>query len=335
MQGFRSTLVVLTVGALAASSVARAQSVKTETKVAYLGAPNNIRLSNGNVELILSTDYGPRIMRYAFVNSGDEGNILGTLPGPTAKTEFGEWWIRGGHRLWHAPEGMPRTYEPDNEPIQVEMDGSTVKLIQPLEKNTRLHKEMWITLDPEGSRVTVAHKLTNKGLFAMDVAIWALTVMNREGVAIVPQEPFKPKSDDTLLPVRPMVLWPYTDLTDPRWTLGRSLVLLRQNPALKDPQKMGFLNRQGWAAYARKGALFVKRFAFDATKTYPDYNCNTELFTNDAMLEVETLGPMTYLQPGQSITHIEHWFLFKKEVGTTEAAILAALQPILTETAPR
>ena len=68
---------IFTVFALLSISGARAQNgVKIEAKIPYLGAPNNIRMSNGTVELNLTTDYGPRIMRYAFAGSGDNDNVL-------------------------------------------------------------------------------------------------------------------------------------------------------------------------------------------------------------------------------------------------------------------
>jgi hypothetical protein len=316
----------------AARPGATQNAVKVEEKVVYLGTPNNIRLSNGTVELILTTDYGPRIMRYALAGSGPDDNVFATLPGPTLKTEFGEWWIRGGHRLWHAPESIPRTYDPDNDPVQVTIEGNTVKLAQPVEKNARIQKEMWVTLDPQGSHVTVTHKLTNRGLFASEMACWALSAMNRGGVAIFPQEPYQ-SHDEELLPVRPMVLWGYTNLTDPRWMLGKSFLTLRQDVTLKEPQKLGIQNRQGWAAYAHNGALFLKRFAYEKTRTYPDFGCNNETYTNDAFLELETLGPLEKVEPGQSITHTEHWWLYKNvDLGNGEAGIAAALQPILTET---
>jgi hypothetical protein len=323
---FAATCLILTTAAFA--------QVTVEEKVAYLGSPNNIRLSNGKVELILTTDYGPRIMRYAFVGSGDAGNIFGTVPGVTSKTELGEWYIRGGHRLWHAPEGMPRTYEPDNDPIKVEREGNTIKLIQPMEKTTRISKEMHITLDPQTPHVRIVHKLTNNAFFTVPMACWALSVMNTSGLGIFPQEPYKPHPE-SLLPVRPMVLWSYTDMKDPRWTWGKSFITLRQDPSMKEPQKIGMLNRQGWAAYHRNGALFLKRFPFQADKTYPDYNSNLETFTNDAILEIETLGPLEQVAPGMSITHTEDWYLYKvADLGNGEAGIAAALQPILSVTAP-
>lgn len=319
--------------ALTVSLAASAQTtVKVEEAVPYLGSLKNIRLSNGTVELLLTTDYGPRIMRYAFMGSRDEDNLFAILPGPTTTTELGEWWIRGGHRLWHAPESMPYTYETDNDPIQAKVEGNTVKLIQPVEKTTRIQKEIWVTLDPKGSHVTVTHKLTNKGFTAVELACWALSVMNTGGVAIFPQEPYGPHPEN-LLPARPLVLWSYTNMSDPRWMWGKSFVTLKQDPGMKDPQKVGFLNKPGWAGYLRNKTLFLKRFPYEPGKTYPDFNCNMETFTNDKFLEVETLGPLVTLKRGEAVTHTEHWWLFNNvDIGTSEAGIAAALQPILTET---
>ena len=47
----------------------------------------------------------------------------------------------------------------------------------------------------------------------------------------------------------------------------------------------------GWAAYANGGRLFVKRFVTQSTGAYPDWGCSVETFTNDEMIELETLGP--------------------------------------------
>ncbi|MDE2126613.1 MAG: hypothetical protein KGJ62_08490 [Armatimonadetes bacterium] len=330
--GIATGLMACAVGAVAQTAAAQQGGVTIEQKVSYLGSPNNIRITNGNVELILATDYGPRIMRYAFVGSGDDGNVFATIPGVTLHTDLGDWYIRGGHRLWHAPEGIPRSYVPDNTPIDAVTDGNTIKLIEPVEKPTGIQKEIDVTLDPSGSHVTVVHHLTNKGLFAVDMACWAMSAMNKGGTAIFPQEPFV--SHDTKIDaVRPMVLWSYTDLTDPRLTFGKRFFTLRQDPNVTDPNKIGILNREGWAAYYHNGSLFVKRFSFDAKATYPDYDCNNESFTNNVFLELETLGPMRHVEPGQTITWTENWWLFPKvDLGTGEAGIAAAMEPLLAQT---
>ena len=189
----------------AAASVTHAQGkVTVEEHVNYLNHPNNIRMSNGTVELILSTDYGPRIMRYAFAGSGDNGNVFATLNHVAPlKTDLGSWYIRGGTRFWHAPEGIPRTYVPDNTPIQYKIDGSSVTLIEPTEKATGIQKEATITLAPEGTEVTVTMKLINHNLWPISYACWMLSAMHPGGKAIYPQEPFA-SHDVSLLPARPV-----------------------------------------------------------------------------------------------------------------------------------
>src|SRR2546421_2046341 len=121
--------------------------VKIE-KIEYLKLPNCYRLSNGSVEVIVTTDVGPRIIRYGFPG-GD--NILAELPDTVVKTDFGDWKPWGGHRLWHAPEAIPRSYSPDNTPIEFKMIGTNgIQLIQPLEPKTGIQKEMTVTLDADG-----------------------------------------------------------------------------------------------------------------------------------------------------------------------------------------
>ena len=66
---------------------------------------------------------------------------------------------------------------------------------------------------------------------------------------------------------------------------------------------------------------------------YSDFGCSVESYTNQSMLEVETLGPLTNLQPGAFVEHVEHWFLFKDvPVGDDEADIENAIRPKLEET---
>jgi hypothetical protein len=87
--------------------------------------------------------------------------------------------------------------------------------------------------------------------------------------------------------------------------------MLRQDPRARTPQKAGVMVVDGWAAYARNGHLFVKRFYWVAGALYPDFGCTVEAWTDPDMLEVETLGPLARLEPGAAIEHVEQWFLFR------------------------
>lgn len=298
-------------------------------KMSYGGWPNCIRLSNGSIELIATTDVGPRVIRLGFVGGQ---NFFAEYPDQMGKTGGDEWRIYGGHRLWHAPEASPRTYAPDNDPVQTEWNGSTLKLIQAVEASTGIQKEMEITIESDADRISLVHRLINHNLWDVDLAPWTLTVMTKNGRAVYPQEPYRPHPE-YLLPARPMVLWHYTDLSDPRWIIGPKYLQLRQDPRAATKEKVGLLNKQGWAAYVLGGEVFIKRFPYREGAEYPDYGCNFETFTDADMLEIESVGPLTRLHAGGgAVEHVETWHLFKGNVGEAESAIDKTLLPLVEKT---
>ncbi len=273
----------------------------------YGGWPNCVRLTNGLIELIATTDVGPRIIRFGFVDGENEfvefANDMGKTGGDT-------WRSFGGHRLWHAPEIMPRTYAPDNNPITAEdLPTGGVKLLQPAEETTGIRKEIEIRLDPTFAHAEITHRLTNAGPWAVELAPWAISVMAPGGVGILPLPPWQAHGE-SFLPATQLVLWSYTDLTDARIVAGQRHLLLRQDVNQAAPQKIGLAAPAGWIGYARDGRLFVKRVVYQAGAHYPDLGCSIECFTNAEMLEIETLGPLVTLQPGATVTHVEQWSLF-------------------------
>ena len=87
--------------------------MQSET-VQYGGWQNCQRISNGTIEIIATTDVGPRIIRFGFV---DGENEFREVPEHAGLTGGDEWRSYGGHRLWHAPENKPRSYLPDNDTV--------------------------------------------------------------------------------------------------------------------------------------------------------------------------------------------------------------------------
>lgn len=311
-------------------------------KIAYGGWPNCVKLSNGTIELIATTDVGPRIIRFGFIGGENE---LHEDPSQMGKTGGDEWMAFGGHRLWHAPESKPRTYYPDNHPVKFEMEDNTLRLTQDVETTTGIEKEIEITMDSEGNHVEIVHKMTNQGLWGVELSPWVLTVMRAGGKAIFPQEPYAPHPDIPdvpgqegdprfYLPVRAMMLWSYTNLSDPRYTFLSKYTLIDQDPNAAKPQKIGISNTLGWGAYARNGSLFVKTVGYEEGAFYPDGGCNFEVFTNSDMLELESLGPTVFLEPGETVWHTEDWYLFDNvnfddTDGSIDKNVLPLVEPLL------
>lgn len=266
-----------------------------------------LRLANDRVELIVTRDVGPRILRFAFL---DGPNVFGELPGQQGGSGEREWMIRGGHRLWVAPEGKPWSYEPDNEPYEsAAAIAGGVCVRQAPGPVTGIAKQMEITLSENGQGVVVRHTLTNRSAIPVRCAAWALTVMGPDGQAIIPL-PAKISHAARLTHNQHWSIWAYTDLADPRWSFGRDYLLFRHDAA-RGPNKIGLAHGEGWVAYQRAGLLFVKYFDRLEDAAYPDGGVNFETFADQQILELESLGPLVWLQPEESVSHTERWELHR------------------------
>ena len=277
-------------------------------KINYHELPNCVRLTNDEIEMVVTTEVGPRIVGYSL--AGGE-NILGLHPQAKVETELGVWKPLGGHRLWIAPENMPNSYAPDNSPIEYVFDeqNNSIRLVQPVEPVTKTQKEISVTLDRNGSGVQINHKITNQGSESIELSLWALTIMRGGGEVYIPNEAFAAYSPQTLLPVRNLTLWSYTDFTDSRWHFEKNYIRLKVDENKPEPQKIGIQNKQGWAMYRCKNLEFVKRFDFDENAAYPDLNSNTEVYTAGSFVEIESLAPLRVLASGESTEHDERWEL--------------------------
>lgn len=278
-------------------------SVETVT---YMGLQNCIKLSNGTVDVIATTAVGPRILYY-----GPAGgkNLLALFPENATETALGKWKPYGGHRLWVWPELFPATYAPDNDPIEHTLEGQLgVTLRQPVDASG-MQKEIRVTVSEKGTQVTLEQKITSHTLWPVDIAAWAITVVEA-GTAIVPRVPFR-SHDDYVTVTQPLALCAFTDLQDPRFTLGLPYLLLRADAKLKNSQKFGLRNKQEWCAHLVADTLFVKRFAHEEAAQYPDYGVNNEVYVEGSYMEVELLGPRRVVQPGESLTLREEWNFFE------------------------
>jgi hypothetical protein len=274
-------------------------------RIAFKGWPNALRLANGTVELIATLDVGPRILSYSRAGGVNPFNIYEDQAGGIGEPQ---WKIRGGHRLWLSPEGPEFSYFPDNHPVTWEKIGETgVRLTPPPETTAGFQKQMDLILEADGARVTVIHRITRIAATPCLAAPWALSVMAQGGFAILPQIPLGVHPRD-LLPNRRLVIWPYTVLSDPRYRFGQRFITLRQDPA-GGPTKIGMPSPAGWAAYLLKRTLFIKRFSWVAGADYPDDGCNLEAYTDNRMLELESLGPLKRLERGGNAELVESWDL--------------------------
>ena len=293
-------------------------------KVSFEGWNNCLKISNGLLEVIVPTEVGIRILGFNVI--GKE-NMIYLNPEEKGLTGGEKYRFYGGHRIWHTPESFERTYSPDNFPIKVKEIENGLILIQDIEPETFMQKELEIIMDPGTAKITVKNRIYNKGLWPVETSVWSVTQFEKKGIHVMPVQ----KDEFQLPPTWNMSFWSYTNLNDPRLTLNKDYMYLRQDPDYTEtPVKIGFRTRAAWAAFSVKGQLIVKKYEFHEDKIYPDNNCAYETYTNEDFIEMETLSPLTNIQPGDFAEQTEYWYLFDNiEVKIDDDYVKQTIQPIV------
>jgi hypothetical protein len=264
------------------------------------------KIENDSLALWVTTSVGPRVIGIELA-SGE--NLFAQLPGATIECPgVGDYQLRGGHRLWQAPENPKRTYLPDDLPISIGEAGGGITFSQQVEPQTGIEKSLQISLPNEEAQVIVDHQIKNHGSETVELAAWAITQLKPGGFAVLPQN--RDLTDQYgLLPNRQVALWPYTTVNSKYITWGDQFIFIRAE-MVEGAIKIGFPNPMGWIGYLREKVLFVKQAAFLPDKDYYDFNSSSECYCNPSFLELETLGPKTKLEPGESLSHQETWLVF-------------------------
>jgi hypothetical protein len=251
-------------------------------------------IENKFLRLDYLTTTGPRIV--GLYAKGVEGNLFAETPDVHWPTPHGEYYLRGGHRLWTAPEDL--FYICPEDGLSVVEKKDNVVLRGPIDVSG-LEKEISFRLDENCVHLT--HHITWHGDKPIEFAPWGITQLRLGGMAILPLS-----SSEGLQPNRNLVFWPYSQIHDERLELHDDMILLHGQTATQE-FKIGNLNRHGWIACTLGKALFVKRFSLGGSQSYPDMGCNVETYVKDVCIELETLGPLGKLNPNESVTHKETW----------------------------
>ncbi|MEW8479822.1 MAG: hypothetical protein AB2669_02750 [Candidatus Thiodiazotropha endolucinida] len=260
-------------------------------------------LENGHLKLDYLTTAGPRLVR--LMVAGSDKNILAEVPATSVETPWGTFNFIGGHRLWHAPEAMPRTYVPDDQGFSFEEQSDGSLRLSKEETPIGITKHMDVKLAADSASLTLAHTLVNTGIWGVELAPWSITQLALGGIAILPL----PTKQTGLLPNRRMSVWPYSRLTDQRLVWDEAFIAFKGDPSLP-PFKIGYFSEDGWTGYYNNGVFFRKEYEVIDGLTYPDFGSNTEMFCNDEFIELEAVAAMVPLEPQDSVTMSETWTLY-------------------------
>lgn len=262
-------------------------------------------LAAGDLEVDILESAGPRIVGLRYKGSP---NLLASIPQISVPTPYGDYHYIGGHRLWYAPEAMPRCYVPDDDGLRVSELPDGLVLHGKPEIGTGIRKSIEIRLGPNLHQVSLTHTLVNEGLWDVELAPWSITMFRLGGIAVLPLQSETVDMDD-LPPNRRISLWPYSKINDPRLRFDDDFIFVSAKPDLP-LFKIGTFNPRGWIAYWNEGVLFRKIFDVQKDLPHPDYGCNSEIYCDEHFIELEGLAPLVKLAAGSSITFKETWELY-------------------------
>ena len=277
------------------------------------------RYELGEATITVALDAGPRVVGYELAG---HRNLFADLPDAVIDhPAAGRFWFIGGHRLWRAPEEPPVTYQSDHHAVEVVKEGGSLTVSGPPDSDGIVKV---LTLTQHGPLTVVDHMLENVGTRSIDAAPWALTQLVPGGRAILPNSVDNVDADG-LLPNRTVVLWPYSDVAASGVSISRSEIRIETSEN-STKFKIGQPNRRGWVAYGMGDELFVKWAPLhDDLSSYVDLGSSIQCYVDSRFVELESLGPLTSLEPGDHCHHREVWTMLRGNGDNSDS--LASLPP--------
>jgi len=282
----------------------------------YLGWKSAYSLRLGDAELIVVTEIGPRVMGLSVAGGP---NLLYVDPTTAGQGQGDtEWHTYGGARIWVAPESHD-SYSPDNAPCEVDVADGVFTALAPVSERTHLQKRL--TISAQDHRFVLDMGVTNHADALYSGTVWAIScVVPRGAVAF-------PWGRGGVWDQKKICYWnrwlsSTSDVTSSQYRPGPDL--FRVVPT-GEQGKVGTGSPEGWIAYCRDEATFIKQHAVIPAAVYPDDNCSQQLYTCPDFIEMETLAPMGVIYPGEEIVHREVWTVVAQAVDSCDGKALRKL----------
>lgn len=280
-------------------------------EIEYPPYGNGLFLSNGTVEVVVSIGAGPRILRFGFCGGENVCYQDEKHPELVYTPEFDalypnlenrQYRMYGGHRLWLSPQNLAATHYPDNQPVIYGITPEGVSFTPPVQQHNQMQVSLTVMIPDGASDIMLIHSAKNMGKETRSFSLCAITALDGGGLEIIPQNP----SVNSFAPNREYVMWPYSQITDPRVHWGEKYLTIQHKPGDAREFKMGTNNALNWAAYVNKDVALVKRYVHELKAIYPDGGASFETYCNGRYLEMETLSPVYRMEPGETIRHVEN-----------------------------
>ena len=280
-------------------------------KISYRGYIDCYRIANDSVEVIIVTEAGARVLKYA-LNGKNMMYEDFTLNGKTLvdllKKNFGpdgaRFDIKGKSATWSKRDTLWMG------PYTAEITGNySVKMTSMVDQHVGIDICREFFLDSTSSQLRIRHTMTNRSTGETNWYFW--------------DRIFSPIGGKVMIPINPdpeiSFKWGWYDTNNNFISQNPSDPLVQTSDTIFSykaeitnvRKRYGIHAYPGWIVYGYNGQLYLIRFNIDKTKTYhTDSGEPVILFTDGALLvELEPTSPPANLMPGESYTFEEEWWL--------------------------
>lgn len=277
----------------------------------YAGYQKCIALRNDHARIVLGPHCGGRVLEYAW--EGQNALMLDprhdgweAAPG---REPLGMLFPSGG-RFDIGPEHIiPKHPELWYSAWQAEIvDNHTVRMssVDSPTVGVRLIREFSLAAD--GSHLRCTQTQVNISDHATRWCHWSRTFGRGHGICIVPLTPELSRFPRQYVMYEPRSLINF-EPQDAAILVKDGFLLVLDTPQYP---KLGIDSYAGWFGYLMpQGLLFLKRFPTDPTRVYNEMAGLTLSlwYYKDLVCELEPIGPMEVLEPGESASFTEDWWL--------------------------
>ena len=278
--------------------------------IEYYGYDDCILLENESVRVVLCPAAGGRVLEYSL----DGENALYLPPGD-------EGWIdapeKSGGSMHAGRFDIGPELTTPRRPLlwkgqwQGTITGPfSARLVSQKDDSTGVQLIRDFRLDRTGSRLACKQTIKNVSNRTLEYCHWSRTFAAGGGICVIPTSKISrfPKhyvmyEEGALINARP---------EDEKIRLREGFLEILGAP--RKP-KLGFDSREGWLAYVMPNDLmFVKSFKVDPDRVYNEVAGLTisVWYPDGPMCELEPIGPMERLAPGEAGSFTETWMLFSQ-----------------------
>jgi len=301
--------------------------------IAGNGYTGCIELRNDSTRVVLEPNLGGRVLHYQLggvevlhqdeaYDGATQASLDRPVPPPGGRFDIGPEFLQPRHPvLW---TGRWRA----------EITGDrSARMTSEIDPATGLQLMRDFRLDASSSHLTCTQTIFNRGESRRAVCHWGRTFAEGGGICVAPLNPASryPAGYVTYDPKGSIIFKPAPESN----VVVRDGLLAIIGPAAR--RKFAIDVSEGWLAYlTRRDVLFVKRFPVYPDRRYGEIagNAASVWYDGDQKCEIEPIGPLEQLAPGQRAEFTEDWWLHDFAFPGDRRIDVAAVRRVVAASVP-